>query len=378
MAFLKVSAYNKHGGNMQTKKVYEYGPLLLLGAFLFFLANNFSYVWEVLRIMKPILWGVAISYVMNSFCLFLKKKTGLRWSFSILLGYVFLLLFLAAFIWGLVPIISQNISDFIKNVPSLLDSIVKFASELDQRLKNGPLSLLVSQFSLKTILDPTIGKMGNLINNLSSYIVVFFKGLSQVIVGMIISIYILLNKDHMKSTTYRFMRLRLQPKREKRIGDFLRKADRTFGGFLVGKLIDSMIIGLIAFIGFLVLRVPFPVLMATIIGVTNIIPYFGPLIGGVPVFVFLLFISPQQAIITGIFIFALQQVDGYFIGPRILGESLGISPFWVILGVTIGGGFFGLVGMILGVPTLALLNSEFLEYLDRREAMSKMDMAKEP
>lgn len=363
---------------MQTKKVYEYGPVLLLAAFLFFLANNVAYVWEVLRIMKPILWGVAISYVMNSFCIFLMKKTGLRWSLNILIGYLLLLLFLAAFIWGLVPIISQNISDFIKNVPVLLDGIAKFVSNLEERLESGPLSLLVSQISLKNLLDPSIGRMGNLINNLSSYIMVFLKGLSQVIVGIIISIYMLLNKEHIKRTFYRFMRVRLNPKRERRIGDFIRKADRTFGGFLVGKLIDSMIIGLIAFVGFLILRVPFPVLMATIIGVTNIIPYFGPLIGGVPVFLFLLFISPQQAIITGIFIFALQQVDGYFIGPRILGESLGISPFWVILGVTIGGGFFGLVGMILGVPTLALINSEFLDYLDRREAHLELEVNQEP
>ncbi len=363
---------------MQTKKVYEYGPLLLLGAFLLFLANNISYVWEILRIMKPILWGVAISYVMNSFCIFLMKKTGLNWPMSILLGYVFLILFIIVFIWGLVPIISQNISDFMKSLPGVLDGLAKFVVDLEKRLEEGPLALMVSQISLKNILDPSLGRMGNLINNLSNYIMVFLKGLSQVIVGMIISIYMLLNKEHIKSTVFRFMRIRLNPSREKRIGDFIRKADKTFGGFLVGKLIDSMIIGLIAFIGFIILRVPYPVLMAIIIGVTNIIPYFGPLIGGAPVVIFLFFISPQQAIITGIFIFALQQVDGYVIGPRILGESLGISPFWVILGVTIGGGFFGLVGMILGVPTLALINSEFMDYLERREAQENIVTVKEP
>ncbi|NLY36789.1 MAG: AI-2E family transporter [Tissierellia bacterium] len=354
---------------MHNKKLYEYGPLLVLGAVLFFFANNIGYVKEIFRVTQPVLWGIAISYVMNPICKYFMEKTKLPWSLNILLGYILLILVLSAFIWGLAPIIGQNIADLLNSIPVLIKTIQRTIIDIEKNLSQGPLAPLMDQFDLKNLINTVLGKVGVLVNNLSNLLVVFIKGFSQFILGLIISIYMLLNKDPIKEKVFRYMRVRLSPEKERALGDFMRKADKTFGGFLAGKLLDSMIIAMISFVGFMILDAPFPLLLAIIIGITNMIPYFGPLIGGVPVVFLILFIDPKKAALVAIFIIALQQLDGYYIGPKILGETIGVSPFWVILGVTIGGGLYGIVGMILGVPTLALINSEFDDYLLRKEKL---------
>lgn len=352
---------------MQTKKIYEYGPLLVLGAVLFLLANNISFVKEIFRVTQPVLWGIAISYVMNPICKYFMKKTKLRWSLNVLLGYILLILVLTAFIWVLTPIIGQNIADLINSIPGLIKAIQRTIIDAERSLSQGPLAPLIEQLDLRNFINGVFGQVGVLLNNLSNLVVVFIKGFSKFILGLIISIYMLLNKEPIKVKVFRYMRVRLSPTKERAVGDFMRKADKTFGGFLAGKLLDSMIIAMISFVGFLILDAPFPLLLAIIIGITNMIPYFGPLIGGLPVVLLIFFIDPKKAAFVAIFIIALQQLDGYYIGPKILGETIGVSPFWVILGVIIGGGFYGIIGMVLGVPTLALINSEFDDYLLRKE-----------
>lgn len=354
---------------MQYKKFYEYAPLLILGAVLFFFANNMNYLREIFRITQPILWGVAISYVMNPVCTFFMKKTKWRWSLNILLGYTLFFLVIAGFIFLVIPVIGENLADLIKSIPSIARGIRDMLIEIEKDLSAGPLAPLIKQLDLGSYIELGFAKLGGLINGISKLVLVFFRGLSQFIVGLIISIYMLLNKEPIKQTAFRFLRVRFTDEKERALGDFIRRADKTFGGFLAGKLLDSLIIGVIAFFGFLILKAPYPLLLALIIGVTNIIPYFGPLIGAIPVVFLVLFIDVRTAIYVGIFILALQQLDGYYIGPKILGESIGVSPFWVILGVVIGGGFYGVVGMVLGVPTLALINSEFDDYLERREKL---------
>lgn len=352
---------------MHTKKIYEYGPLLIFGAFLFLFVNNVGYIKEIFRITKPILWGIAISYVMNPICKYLMKKTKFRWSLNILIGYILLIISMGLFLWGLAPIIGQNIADFLRSIPAIIKTIQQTLIEIERDLSQGPLAPLMAQLDLQSFINSIFGTVGVLLNNVSNLVIVFVKGFSQFVLGIIISIYMLLNKEPIKEKVFRFMRVRLSPAREKSVGDFIRKADRTFGGFLAGKFLDSVIIAIISFIGFFILKAPFPLLLALIIGITNMIPYFGPLIGGVPVVLLIVFIDPRKAFFTAIFIILLQQLDGYYIGPKILGGAIGVSPFWVILGVIIGGGFYGVIGMILGVPTLALINSEFDDYLLRKE-----------
>lgn len=133
------------------------------------------------------------------------------------------------------------------------------------------------------------------------------------------------------------------------------KSNEIFGGFIIGKLIDSAIIGVLCFIGLSILNMPYALLVSVIVGVTNVIPFFGPYIGAIPSAVLIMLADPRKGLYFILFILVLQQIDGNIIGPKILGDSTGLSAFWVVFSILLGGGLFGFVGMILGVPTFAVI-----------------------
>ena len=135
----------------------------------------------------------------------------------------------------------------------------------------------------------------------------------------------------------------------------MRQSNKIFGGFISGKLLDSLIIGILCYIGLSFLHMPYTILVSVIVGVTNVIPFFGPYIGAIPSAFLILLVNPQKCIIFIIFILALQQLDGNIIGPKILGDSTGLSAFWVVFSILLGGGLFGFIGMIIGVPTFAVI-----------------------
>ena len=180
---------------MQYKKFYEYAPLLILGFLLFFFANNTHYIGEISRITRPILWGVALSYLMNPVCKFLMKKTKASWSINILIGYILLFIVVGAFLWGFLPIVGQNIADLINSIPGIAKALQNLLIETEKSLAQGPLEPLMEQLDLKSFINQAFSKFGVILNNVSNWVVVFFKGLSQFILGLIISIYMLLNKD---------------------------------------------------------------------------------------------------------------------------------------------------------------------------------------
>ena len=145
------------------------------------------------------------------------------------------------------------------------------------------------------------------------------------------------------------------PRRANIILHIASKTNKTFSGFIIGKIIDSAIIGVLCFIGLTILKMPYTLLVSVIVGVTNVIPVFGPYIGAIPSTILILLVDPMKGLYFVIFIFLLQQLDGNVIGPMILGDSTGLSAFWVMFAILIGGGLFGLGGMIVGVPTFAVI-----------------------
>ena len=146
-----------------------------------------------------------------------------------------------------------------------------------------------------------------------------------------------------------------------RIFELTHRTNEIFGKFLSGKIIDSAIIGVLSFVVFSIFKIPYTLLISVIIGVTNIIPFFGPFIGAIPSFIIILFVSPTKALIFLILIFIIQQIDGNIIGPKILGDSIGISAFWILFAILVAGEFMGLVGMIIGVPVFAIIYSVIKE-----------------
>ena len=181
------------------------------------------------------------------------------------------------------------------------------------------------------------------------------KFIINIIIGIFVSVYVLMEKEKFKGQVKKLIYGVFSPHHGNTIMEVLRKANDIFYGFIIGKIIDSFIIGIICYVVMCLIGMPYAVLTSVIIGVTNIIPVFGPYIGAIPTVIIIFLTDPWMGIYFLIFVLILQQIDGNLIGPKILGDSTGISSFWVVLAIVVGGSLFGFMGMLLGVPTLALI-----------------------
>lgn len=200
-------------------------------------------------------------------------------------------------------------------------------------------------------------------------LLLFFK---NVFLGIIVSLYVLITKETILARFRRVTYSIFSVTTSNRIIKNLRFVDEKFGGFLIGKIIDSIIIGLMCYIGTTLLRMPYALLVSVVVGVTNVIPFFGPFIGAIPSAVLIFVVNPLQALYFIIFIFALQQFDGNFLGPKILGNSVGVSSFMVLVAIMIGGGFMGVFGMIIGVPVCAIITALIQSFVLKRIVRRKL------
>ena len=246
-----------------------------------------------------------------------------------------------------------TMNEKVQSLTQWVDKILKQDSPLA-----GQLDLLIQNASeyLGTWLQKTfLSQSSDWITSVTTGVYNVVKTIFNVIVGLIISVYVLMTKETFIGQLKKIIYAIFRPKYGNVVMEVVRKADEVFGGFFIGKIIDSVIIGFICFGGLYILRMPYVVLVSVIVGVTNIIPFFGPYIGAIPSFILIFLVNPLQGLYFIIFILVLQQVDGNIIGPKILGNTTGLSPFWVIFAILLFGGRFGVPGMIFGVPVFALL-----------------------
>jgi predicted PurR-regulated permease PerM len=195
----------------------------------------------------------------------------------------------------------------------------------------------------------------------------------NIVLGLIISIYLLFDRERFFAQTKKLMAAILPRRANTLVTEIAQESHTIFQGFIVGKIIDSIIIGILCYIFMALLQFDFALLISVIVGVTNVVPYFGPFIGAIPGILILYIVEPKQALWFLIFIFLLQQFDGNILGPKILGDSIGISAFWVVFSITLFSGIFGILGMFIGVPLFALLYSlvkRFTAFLLRRKGES--------
>lgn len=209
-------------------------------------------------------------------------------------------------------------------------------------------------------------KIGDYMTQISQGVIVTVRTLMNMFIGVIICVYFLNSKELFKAQTKKLIAATMSRKQGEELQEFANFCNKTFGGFINGKLIDSLIIGILCFILMTVFGLPYAVLVSTIVGVTNIIPFFGPFIGAVPSAVIICFSSPMQALYFLLLILALQQFDGNILGPKILGGTTGLASFWVLFAILMGGGLFGFVGMVLGVPVCAVAFYYLNQYLRKR------------
>ena len=341
---------------------------------IFHLDNLTTKITKLFVILMPIIDGMVLGYLMTPVVnaterrivkpIFKKlnlnhKKSQCR-TISIVITLFVVITALYSFFSVVIPQIGNSINTIVEQFPSYVDTLTAWISQLlddNPVIEKNVTDLLNTYFAdIEVFVNSKLmPQLNSLIMTISMSVVSILKEFWNLIIGFIISIYILSSKEVFAAQAKKVVYAFLSTETANRLISNVRFANKTFGGFFVGKIMDSIIIGLICFIGTSLLGTPFCVLISVIIGVTNIIPFFGPFLGAVPSLLLILFVNPLQAFYFLIFVIILQQVDGNIIGPKILGSSTGLSSFLVIFAITLFGGIWGIFGMIVGVPIFAVL-----------------------
>ena len=325
-----------------------------------------------ISVISPFIYAMVFAYCINPIMNLFERRLKMRRGLSIFSTYLL--------IGGAIVIGSLYI------VPSIVDSIISITSEIpgymetvqgwiNEALKNQNFYELINSTGLLDNISVISGNMSSIIigilNGSVSSIVSITTNVVKIGFGFLISIYILLDKERfiteVKTITYMILK---EEKGTKLIG-LVRTYHEMIGKYIGTKAIDSAIIGVLAFFGLMVIGAPYTPLLAIIVGVTNMIPYFGPFVGELVGAAVGLFVSPAMAITIFIFLLALQQFDAWYLDPKLIGDKVGVKPFYIILAVTIGGGFFGPIGMLLASPTMATINIYYERKVNLFKAKNK-------
>lgn len=352
---------------------------LVIAVLIYFIMMNFGKLYgafqELTAILSPFIIGGVLAYLLKKPCNFIEKQLRrvmpdskkasslavlLVFCLTVLMFYLLMILALPEIVNSisvLIAIMPYKVNQFTQwasNTLSgneVLESYVEnFANDINQKLQRW----------MRTDLLPLLkSMMGNAASTVGTTVGSVVMTLKNLIIGLIVCIYLLLERKHFAKQGKALLYAVFKPELAGRMVDEAVFIDKTFGGFFIGKLVDSAIVGVICYIFCLIMSVisdfPNAVLVSVIVGITNIIPYFGPFIGAVPSALLIFISSPQNCLIFLIFVVILQQIDGNIIGPRILAGSVGMSGFWVLFSITLFSGIFGFVGILIGVPVFAVI-----------------------
>ena len=357
--------------------------LVIAAAILFYTALSFlpalsRSVGRILRILSPFVWGLVLTYLMHPMMRALERRvfgplsrrlykgkraySAQRFArgMAVLVSEIVLLALIVALFYLILPQLYSSIVMIVDNSPAYIANLTAWVEktlqgfpELEEYIAGaiGDVNSNLIAWAQEKLLPG----LGSVVSNVTAGVAYVVKGVYNLIIGIIVSVYLLGNIEGFTAGARRLSYSLFGIEGAEKIRDALIFTDKTFMGFINGKLLDSAIIGLICYIVCAILNMPYALLVSVIIGVTNIIPFFGPLIGAVPSALIILMVDPLKMLIFVIFIIILQQIDGNFIGPKILGSSIGISGFWVMFAIILGAGLFSFWGMLLGVPVFVLI-----------------------
>lgn len=338
----------------------------------------FKHFGEVLRwlqkVLAPFLVGCFIAYLLNPGVIWfeenlfqkiksVQQKTKLIRLLSIVCVYLIVIISATVLIVIITPGLTRNISDIVINFPEYMKALIKFTNELEQKLTDHSLYFLLDDLNISKHIEEWTQKIifyaTNSYNKIFNIVFISITNataaLLNFIIGSIMAFYLLFDKNLIKRNSKKLLYALVKETKADKILDYAKKSNHLFKRYIVGRSVDSFIIGCICFIGLLLLDVPYALLFSIIVGLTNLIPYFGPFIGIIIVVGITLFSSINEALWVFLFLFALQQFDGLFLGPKILGDSVGIRPIWILVSIYVGGSLFGVLGMFLAVPIAAIL-----------------------
>jgi len=342
-------------------------------------------IYEVknfLSIISPIVYAILLAYLLNEpmkyieksiYSVFIKKSKNKNFKYSFLVRLLSIILILSLIITlliliynFLVPPIFKSIKDIINSLPQIQDKLKIWTNGIIESLNKNNIDVQNTGEISKEI----VNKVAMIANKILSLVVSLISNLStfllDFVVTIILTIYFLADKERLVRQLKKLMRILLPIKISKILTVFLMDLDNIVGKFLLGEILDSIIVGIVSTILLLIIKHPFAVLIGVIAGTTNIIPYVGPIIGAALAFFFGIFTSVPLGIIGALLLLLYQQIDGNFIQPKIVGDKIGLSPVWILIVVLIGGSYFGALGMILSMPVAGLLRIYLNRYGDKK------------
>ncbi len=353
--------------------------VIVTGILIFFVVWRIDSIVAVLGtlmgILQPVIIGLVLAYLLYPSVRFFKKyleklfgyitkkeKTIKKLSNFFAITIVFAIVGFSIYLLGrmILPELVKNVVGAVNQVPGELRL---FLAEITEHIQtNQQLYAQLNQYIVELqswlqnwVLNDFLGQVNTLLASVSVGILDAISLLGDFIIGIVVAVYALSSVDSFKHQGRKILYALLPEKKAGKFLQVLQKSNGIFSGFISGKIIDSAIIGLLCFVGMNVLGMPYTALISVVVGITNVIPFFGPYLGGVIGAILLLLVSFKDGLIFIVFVLILQQIDGNIIGPRILGDSTGLTPFWVMFAILAGGGIFGVPGMILGVPTMGVI-----------------------
>ena len=354
--------------------------LVIVGCIVFFFLiyryHGFTQILgQITVILQPITIGLVFAYLMTPIVNFeerhllpvleqkmknqQKAKKVVR-GVSVAGALLFVLLVIGVLMQMVIPELYKSINGMIGTLPKQVNNFMDWISDYvdnDSEL-SGYLEIVLTkgtEFFENWAKTEFLPQTKNIVAGLTSGVIGAVRIVFNVVIGIIISIYVLMSKESFIGQSKKLVYAIFPGKQANAIIYTVHKSNEIFGGFISGKILDSLIIGILCFICLYLMKMPYTVLVSVIVGVTNVIPFFGPYLGAVPSTILIMLANPIQGLYFILFILVLQQVDGNIIGPKILGDSTGLSSFWVVFAILIGGGIFGIPGMIIGVPIFAVI-----------------------
>lgn len=377
-----------------------YLPVIVAGVLLYFALFRLNVISGVVRkivnILRPIIYGFAIAYLLNPIVRWVdemvvpilsgklaeKKAKKVSRAMGVICSLVFLVAVVIALLNMILPELYVSIRGLVYTLPSQLkefaDQIMKLQD--DQTTTGRIIQNVVEQGTVwieDWLRNDLLRQTNELMSGLTVGVINVVKELMNVLIGLIVSTYVLFSKETFASQCKKIAYALLRTDHANMALHICKKSDEIFGGFIIGKIIDSAIIGVLCFIVLTIVDMPYTLLVSVIVGVTNVIPFFGPYIGAIPSAILILLDNPMKGLYFIVIILIIQQLDGNVIGPKILGDSTGLSAFWVVFSILLGGGLFGFVGMIMGVPTFAVIYYIFTMILDQKLEKKKLPTATE-
>ncbi|MBM6819417.1 MAG: AI-2E family transporter [Clostridium sp.] len=359
-----------------------YAFLVICGSILLYLGISHissikASINDFIKTLQPFIIGGTLAYLLNfilrfyedkilSHDFFKKLKRSAKRGIGLLLTYITASIITYLFIQFVLPQLVDSIIGLVNNIPEYLNELTKVTNDIFDNLNLQPeyINLITDKFGEAVTYIITI--ISNLVPVIGNFVVGATSSILNIIIGIIVSIYILIDKEKFMALGKKIVYALCSEEKAKFTLRLATQSNMTFSRFIGGKILDSFIIGVLTFFILTIFKMPYVLLISVIVGVTNIIPFFGPFIGGIPAAIIILFVSPIQALWFVIIIIVIQQIDGNIIGPKILGDSIGISAFWILFSLLVAAKFMGFVGMVIGVPLFAIFYSIVKEIIEEK------------